>query len=116
LSDLGDQGESLRDLIARLIDSAKAYAKAEIMLVKKTVKVIVSQAVPTAALAGAAFLLAQAALVVLVAALGVALATFLGLAGGLAVAGILALLLAGLLGWLALKRLMVLKNASKDMF
>jgi hypothetical protein len=116
LADSGDQGETLRDLIARLIDSAKAYMWAEVALAKKTIKVIANQAVPTAALAGAALLVAIAGLVVLVAALGVALATWLGLAGGLAAAGIFALLLAGLLVAIAIKRVSHLRKTAKDMF
>jgi protein-S-isoprenylcysteine O-methyltransferase Ste14 len=104
LSEENDQGESLRDLIARLIDSGKAYLRAEVTLVRKTVEVRLEQAKPAAAFAIGAVLLVQAALVVLLAALGLALGTWLGPAGGLAVAGLFALALAGLLIWLAARR------------
>ena len=97
--------ESLRDLVARLIDSGKAYLNAEVTLVKTTVSVRVAQAKPAAAFIVVAILLVQAALTVLVAALGMLLAQWLTPAGGLAVGAVLALLLAGLLGWMAARRL-----------
>lgn len=99
-----DHDESLRDLVARLIDSAKAYASAEVAVVKKTVTFRVDQAKPAAIFGVAALLIVQAALTVLIAALGVALARWIGVAGGLAVAAVLALMVAGLLVWLALRR------------
>jgi hypothetical protein len=114
LSDSGDQGESLRDLIARLIDNARAYARAEVAVIKKTVEVRLNQARPAAVFAIGAVLLTQAALVVLIAALGMALATWLGTAGGLAVAAILALAVAGLLVWLAIGRFTGSKDGSKE--
>ena len=105
MSDGGDQGDlSLRDLIARLIDSAKAYLRAEVALIKKTVEVRLGQAKPAAAFAIGAILLVQAAVVILLAALGMALATWLGAAGGLAAAGLIALSVAGLLVWLAIRK------------
>lgn len=114
MSDSGDQGESLRDLIARLIDNARAYARAEVAVIKKTVEVRLNQARPAAVFAIGAVLLTQAALVVLIAALGMALATWLGTAGGLAVAAILALAVAGLLVWLAIGRFTGSKDGSKE--
>ncbi|WP_404709921.1 phage holin family protein [Sphingomonas sp. MMS24-J13] len=107
----GDQEDlSLRDLIARLIDSAKAYLRAEVALVKKTVEVRLDQAKPAAVFAIGAVMIVQAALVVLLAALGMGLATWLGTAGGLAVAGLVGLLVSGLLVWLAISRF----TGSKD--
>ncbi len=99
----GDQGESLRDLIARLIDSGKAYLRAELQLVRKTVKLRLIEARTLAVFGIGAAVLAQAGVVALVAALGLALAPLLGPAGGLAAAGGLALLVAGVLGWLAVR-------------
>ena len=100
----GDQGESLRELIARLIESGQAYVRAEVALVQKTIAVRLEQAKPAAAFAIGALLLALAGLIVLLAALGLAIGAWIGAAGGLAVAGLLALLAAGLLVWLAIGR------------
>lgn len=97
--------ESLRELVARLIDSGKAYAQAEVALVKTTVSVRAAQAKPAAIFGVIAILLVQAALTVLVAALGMALAQWLTPAGGLAAGAVIALLIAGLLGWMAARRL-----------
>lgn len=105
---------SLRDLIARLIDSAKAYVRAEIALVKKTVEVRLDQVKPAAAFVIGAIMLTQATLVILLAALGMALATWLGTAGGLAVAGLIGLLIAGLLVWLAIGRFTGSKDIPKE--
>jgi asparagine N-glycosylation enzyme membrane subunit Stt3 len=114
LSDSGAQEESLRDLIARLIDNARVYARAEVAVIKKTIEVRLNQAKPAAVFAIGAVLLTQAALVVLIAALGMALATWLGTAGGLAVAAIIALAVAGLLVWLAIGRFTGSKDGSKE--
>ena len=97
--------ESLRDLVARLIDSAKAYLNAEVALIKTTASVRIAQAKPAAIFAVTAILLVQAALTVLVAALGMLLARWLTPAGGLAAGAVLALLVAGLLGWMAARQL-----------
>ena len=97
--------ESLRELVARLIDSAKAYLTAEVTLVKTMVSVRVARAKPAAIYGVIAILLVQAALTVLIAALGMLLATWLTPAGGLAMGAVIALLIAGLLGWLAARSL-----------
>ena len=96
----------MRDLAARLIESGKAWAQAEITLVRMTALRWAEAAKIGAVLVVLALILVNAAVIVLVAALGMALAAWLGTAGGLAVAAILALLLAGLLGWLAVRRFM----------
>lgn len=115
MNEVGDQEElSLRDLIARLIDSAKAYLRAEVALVRKTVEVRLDQAKPAAAFAIGAVMLVQAALVILLAALGMGLATWLGPAGGLAVAGLVGLLIAGLLVWAAVSRFTGSKDLPKE--
>lgn len=115
MNEVGEQGEySLRDLIARLIDSAKAYLRAEVTLIKKTVEVRLDQAKPAAVFAIAAVMLVQAALIVLLAALGMGLAIWLGTAGGLAVAGLIGLLVSGLLVWLAISRFTGSKDASGE--
>ena len=97
MSGNGDQGDTLRELIARLIDSGKAYLRAELLLVRTTIKVRLIEAKYVAVFAVAAGLLGLAGVIVLVAALGLALARWLGPAGGLAAAGLIALLAAGLL-------------------
>ncbi|WP_293972675.1 phage holin family protein [Sphingomonas sp.] len=95
---------SLRELLARLIEAGRAFAQAEIALVRKTVAAWAGAAKIGAALIIVALILANAAVIVLVAALGMALARWIGPAGGLAVAALIALIVAGLLGWLAAKR------------
>ena len=93
----GEQEISLRDLIARLIDSGKAYAKAELLVVRKTAKLRLVEAKWVAAFAGTAAVLALAGVIVLLAALGLALARWLGPAGGMAAAGLTALIVAAVL-------------------
>ena len=100
-----DQGESLRELIARLIDNAKAYCKAEVDLVRTTVKVKLVEARFAAIFVVLALFLINAAVIVLVAALGMALARWLGPAGGLAAGALIALAIAGVLVKLAVSQL-----------
>ncbi|WP_294390715.1 phage holin family protein [uncultured Sphingomonas sp.] len=97
--------ESLRDLFARVIDNGKAYAKAEVNLVKVTVSTKTKLAVPAIGFFIAALLLVQAALTVLTAALGALIALWLGWPAGLAIAALLVFGTAGLLAWLGIKRL-----------
>lgn len=96
-------GESLRDLAARLIDNAKAYAAAEIEVVKQTGLSYVRASRIGAALALLSVLLLLSALPVLVAALGMTLAIWIGAAAGLFVGALIAILVALLLAWLALR-------------
>jgi hypothetical protein len=100
-----DQGETLRDLVTRLIDSAKSYVRAEIALARKIVASRVARAKPAIVLLVCALLFTQAAVTVLVGAIGMVLAMWLGVAGGLAIAALLALAAAALLGWLAIRLL-----------
>lgn len=99
-----DKDESLRDLIARLIESVRDYARAEIALVKQTAASWVGAAKPAIAFVVVAILLVQASLTVLVAAAGVGIGHWLGLAGGLAVGAVLGLVAAGLLVYLAIRQ------------
>ena len=96
MTPVGGKEESVRELIARLIDETKAYVKAEIAVVKATALAWIGRAKVAVPLIAVAILLLQAALTVLVAALGLALATWLGTAGGLAVAAVIVLLIAGI--------------------
>ncbi|WP_420137039.1 phage holin family protein [Sphingomonas sp.] len=101
----GEEPVPLRELAARLIDNGKAYLRAEVNLVKTTVSTKAGQAGPALAMIVVAILLVQAALTVLVAALGLLLARWLGLAGGFAVAAVAVLAIAGLLSWIAINRI-----------
>lgn len=98
-------GASLRELIARLIEDGKAYAQAEIAVVKATARAWLAPAKIAVPLVIVAIFLLQAALTVLVAALGIALATWLGTAGGLAVGALIVLAIAGLLVGIAVSKL-----------
>lgn len=95
--------ESLRDLIARLIDSGKAYARAEVALIRQTVVTRIGQIKPAIALAIPAIFIIQAALTVLLVALGFVLARWLGPAGGMAAAAAIGLIVAGLLIWFSIR-------------
>lgn len=98
------QPEPLRDIVARLIEAAKAYAHAEVAVLKQTVTTRVTDAVPAIVMVVAAIFLLQAALTGLVVALGMLLAIWTGPAAGMAIAALVTLALAGLLVWLALGR------------
>lgn len=104
----GNEEPSIRALVARLIEAGKAFVEAEIALVKTTIAAWAGAAKIGAALLIVALLLALAGLIVLVAALGMALAIWIGPAAGLAIAALIALLLAGLLAWAGVKRFIAL--------
>lgn len=101
----GEEPESLRELAARVIDNSKAYVRAEITLAKQTAVTKASQAAMPAVLVVAGIVLVQAAITILAAALGLLLAHWLGPAGGLAVAALIVLALAGLLVWIAVNQI-----------
>jgi len=101
----GGETESLRDLAARVIDNGKAYLRAELTLVRQTMATKAALIGPAVAMIVAAILLVQAALTVLAASLGFLLARWLGLAGGLGVAALIVLAVAGLLVWVAIHRI-----------
>jgi len=98
-------GASLRDLIAQLIEDGKAYATAELAVVKATVNAWVKPAKVAVPLLIVALFLLQAALFGLVAALGLLLARWIGLAGGFAVSAVLTLAIAGALVGIAISKL-----------
>jgi hypothetical protein len=97
-------GASLVGLVGRLVEEAKAYATAEIAVAKATARAWLQVAAIAVPLIVVALLLCQAALVALVAAVGLALAPWLGMAGGLAVSALLTLTIAGLLVGFVLSR------------
>lgn len=92
------------EMVGRLIDDGKAYARAEVELARARVDQQVDRFRPVAILGAAAALCAFAAVIALTMTIVLALASLLGpLAGGLA-ATILIGALAVLLGWLAKQR------------
>lgn len=96
--------EPLRDLAARAIDDGKAFVRAEITFAKAVAASKTRQIVPAVVFFIVASLILQAALTVLVLSLGHVLAWWIGMAGGLAVAGTFALLLAGLAAYLGIRK------------
>jgi hypothetical protein len=96
--------QELRELTSRLIEEGKDWANAEIGVVKATAGAWLRPAKVAMPLAVVAAFLLQAALTVLVAALGMALTPWLGTAGGLAVGGLVALLIVGALAAAAIRQ------------
>jgi hypothetical protein len=105
LSPVPAEQESLRDLVARVIENTKAYIRAELALQKARAATWVGRAGPAIGLVIGALLIVQASLTVLIAALGWLLALRLGSAGGFAVAALIGLVIAGLVGWIGIKQL-----------
>ena len=89
---------SLRELIAELIEAGKSYVRAEIAYYKQLATGRARAAATGAAIAVVALLFVQAALTVLLGALGLWAARWLGMAGGFAIAGLVGLMVAALLG------------------
>ena len=97
--------ETLGELVTRLAEDGKAYARAEVDLAKKTVLARVAAVRPAAILIVVAVLLVQAALTVLTGALGMLLAIWMGPAAGLAIGAVIVLAVAGILVWSAVSKL-----------
>jgi len=91
------------DLFGRLIDDGKAYAQAEIDLVRARAEGQVARAKLPLILGGAALAFAFASIIALVLTLVLALASLLGPLGGGLLATLIALLVAGGLGLAAFK-------------
>lgn len=100
-----DQDKSIGDLATTLLDNGKAYARAEVALVKQTVLARVAAMRTSAILLVAALILLQAALTGLVIAFGMLLAPWLGVPGGLGASALLTLVLIGVLAWIAVGKL-----------
>lgn len=100
-----DDTPPLREMIAGLVDAGKTYARAEIAYYQALVTVRAKAAAIGVGFAVAALLIAQAALTVLLAALGLLVARWLGGAGGFAIAALVGLLLAGLLAFVGVRRI-----------
>ena len=96
---------SLGDLLGRLIDQGKGYARAEVGLVKAIASAKVEAAKLPAILLGTALLFVIAGVVVFCITIALALATLIGpLAGGL-IATVIAFAIAGGLAFIGVKKL-----------
>ena len=100
-----DDEQSIGEVVSDLVDQGKAYAKAEVELVKAQALAKVEQFKVPAILLFGALLFAQAAVTVLAVAVALGLAPLIGPFGGGLVAVVLAGGVAALLAWLAIKRL-----------
>ena len=97
----GEDEKPIGELFGRLVDDGKAYAKAELNLVRATAETKANAVKKPLALGAIAVLFVQAGVVVFGITIAMALATLIGpLAGGL-VATTICFGIAGLLGWLA---------------
>jgi hypothetical protein len=101
----GDNDRPVGELVHELIEDGKAYARAEVGLVKAMAASKANALKLPAILFGAAFLLSIAAIVALAVGVAMALATLIGpLAGGIA-ACLIFLAIGGGLAWYGVKRL-----------
>ena len=101
----GDNDRPVGELVHELIEDGKAYARAEVGLVKATATAKANALKLPAILFGAAFLLSLAAITALAVGVAMALATLIGpLAGGIA-AFLLFAAVAGGLAWYGVGRL-----------
>jgi putative superfamily III holin-X len=96
---------SIGDAIERLFDDALAYGRAEIELLKARALGLAENYVRAAVLFAAAAVLALAGLVTLFVGVALALARWIGPLGGAIVSMLLAVGIAALLVWLALRDL-----------
>ncbi len=101
---------SLRDepigtLLSQAIERARDLARAEVAYYRAVATDKATALARPAILLVVALLIVQASLTTLVVSLGVAVAAWLGLAGGLLVAAVVGLALAGLLAWIASRSL-----------
>ena len=89
------------ELFGRRVDDGKAYAKAELGLVRATAETKADAVKKPLALAATALLFVQAGVVVFGVTLAIWLGTLIGPLGGGLVATVITFGIAGLLGWLA---------------
>jgi hypothetical protein len=99
------EDETLPGLVSRIIENLKAYIRAEVQLIKVTASTKAGLAFPAVGLFIVALVFLQVALTVFTLALGALLAIWLGWAGGLAVAALVALTVAGLFAWIGARRM-----------
>ena len=101
----GDNDRPVGELVHELIEDGKAYARAEVGLVKAMAAAKANALKLPGILFGIAFLLSIAAIVALAVGVAMALATLIGpLAGGIA-ACLIFLAIGGGLAWYGVKRL-----------
>jgi uncharacterized membrane protein YqjE len=94
---------SIGDLIERLFDDALDYGRAEIELIKARARETVQDYVRAAILFGIAAVLALASVVTLFVGIALGLAHWIGPLAGAIVSTLLAMGVAGFLGWLAVR-------------
>ena len=97
------RGESIGALFSRLIDRARDVLRAEVRYYRETATAKVTGLARPAALVVVALMFVQAALTGLVIAIGVVIGRWIGPAAGLFAGAGVGLLVAGLLGWLAMR-------------
>ncbi len=101
----GENGRPVGELVHELIEDGKAYARAELGLVKALASAKANALKLPGILFGIAFLLSIAAIVALAVGTAMALATLIGpFAGGFA-AFLIFLAIGGVLAWYGVKRL-----------
>lgn len=101
----GDDERPIGEIVGRLIDEGKDYARAEIGLARVTAMAKAEGYKLPAALIGIAILVAQAAVAVLAFTLFLALAPLIGTVLAGVLTGAIVLGIAGLLLWLAVRKL-----------
>ena len=101
----GDEDRPVGELVNELIEDGKAYARAEVGLAKAIATAKVNALKVPAILFGAAFLVLQAAVVVLAVGVALGLAPLIGPLGGAIAAFLLFGALAGGLAWLGVTKL-----------
>ena len=104
----GGNDRPIGELVSQLVDDGKAYAQAEIDLVKAIAADKAADARTAAILLGLALLIALGAVVALCVGIVLALATFTGPLLGGVLAFILIGAVAGLLGWLGAQKIRAL--------
>ena len=100
-----DEERPVGELVHELIEDGKAYARAEIGLVKAIAGAKADALKIPAILFGAAFLVLQASVTALAVGLGIALARFIGPLGGGLAAFLIFAGLSGGLAWLGVRKL-----------
>jgi len=108
MSGSGDDERPIGEIVGRLIDEGKDYARAELGLVRATAMVKAEGYKLPAILFGVAILVAQAAVAVLAFTLFLGLAPWIGTVLAGLLTGAIVLGVAGLLVWLAVRKLRTL--------
>ena len=102
---IDEEERPVGELFSKLIDEGKAYAKAEVNVVKAMATSKVSAVKTPAILFGTAYLLLNAAIVALAVGVALGLATLIGPLAGGAAGFLLFAGLAGLCGWIGYAKL-----------